>query len=153
MIARVELTVEIGMTTVENIDPNVIANMSGSGFQTTLHWKMLTLYTNAVVQDNLTDTDGFQLYTPIASVEAREDDPNIYSTKRNYKEEFERPPFIQKVTKPKLTRGNRLMRDIGNNILYEKALSNQSAVKIEVLNGNFINIKSHPTGWFTISPY
>ena len=77
MIARVELTVKIGMTTVENIDPNVIANMSGSGFQTTLHWKMLTLYTNAVVQDNLTDTDGFQLYTPIASVEAREDDPNL----------------------------------------------------------------------------
>ena len=65
------------MTTVENIDPNVIANMSGSGFQTTLNCKMLKPYTNAVVQDNLTDNDGLRLYTSIASVEAREDDPNI----------------------------------------------------------------------------
>ena len=71
MIARVELTAEIGMETVENIDPNVIANMSGSGFQTTLHWKMLKPYNNTVVQDNLIDTDGFQLYTPIESVEAK----------------------------------------------------------------------------------
>ena len=45
------------------------------------------------------------------------------------------------------------MRYSGNNILYEKALSNQSAANIEVLNGKFININSHPTGWFTISPY
>ena len=69
------------MATVENIDPNVLENMAGAGFQPTAHWEMLTLDENAVVQDKLTDTDGFQLYAPIVSRAVREENPNIAATK------------------------------------------------------------------------
>ena len=114
---------------------------------------MITTYDDAVFKYNLTDTDGFQFYTLIAYGEAREDDPNIEATKQNYKDEFERPPFIQKVTNHKFKRGNHIIRDGGNNIVYEKSLSTQYAANIEVLNGKFININSHPTDWSNIFSY
>ena len=38
MIVRLELAVENGMGTVENIDPNVLENMAGALFRPTAHW-------------------------------------------------------------------------------------------------------------------
>ena len=48
-----------GMTVVEIINPNVIENMAGLGFQPTAQWGMITTKNNSVVQDNLTDNYGF----------------------------------------------------------------------------------------------
>ena len=44
-----------------------------------------------------------------------------------------------------------MIRDDDNNIVYEKCLSTESAVNIDLLNGKFININYHPTYWFNIS--
>ena len=59
---RLELAVENGISTVENIYPNAIASMAGEGFQPKEQWEILTPYKNALVQDNLTDANGFQSY-------------------------------------------------------------------------------------------
>ena len=64
---------------------------------------MLALDENAVFQDNLIDTNVFQLYDIITPGEKRKDNINIVDMKQNYKEEFDRPTFIQKVIKPKST--------------------------------------------------
>ena len=69
------------MTTVENIVPNVISNMAVSVLQTTAHWEILTPYNNSVVKDNLTYTDGCQLYALIAPRAAREDNLNLLAMK------------------------------------------------------------------------
>ena len=73
---------------------------------------MLTPYKNAVVQDNLKDTD------PITSGAARENNPNLAAMKQYYKGEggVGRPHFIQKVKNTKCTQVNHLMKDDGNNI-------------------------------------
>ena len=64
---------------------------------------MLTPDENALVQDNLTDNNGFKMYDTITPGETRKDNINIVDMKQNYKGEFDRPNFIQKVTKSKST--------------------------------------------------
>ena len=80
MIVRIELAVENGISTVENIYPNAIASMAGEGFQPKEQWEILTPYKNALVQDNLTDANGFQSYDLIVYWAAREDNPNLAAT-------------------------------------------------------------------------
>ena len=92
--------------------------MTGAGFQPTAHWEILTPDKNAAVQYNYTDTDGFRLHAPIAFVAAREYNPNQVDTKLNYKEDFDRTSFIQKVINMKFTLVNPLMRYEVNNIVY-----------------------------------
>ena len=46
---------------------------------------MLTSDYNTVVEDNLKYADGFQLYATIASIDAREENPNLAATKLSYK--------------------------------------------------------------------
>ena len=41
-----------------------------------------------MVQDKLTDTDGFYLYAQIASIEVSEENTNLAAKKPNYKENF-----------------------------------------------------------------
>ena len=96
-IVQLELDVENGTATVENIHPNIIENIAGEWFQSTSYWEILIPYKNAVEQDNLIDTDIFKLYDQIAYRSAREENQNIESTKQNYKEKFNWTPFIQKV--------------------------------------------------------
>ena len=74
------------MTGVENIDSNILYNISGAEFQKTAHWQILTSDDNRLVQDNLTDTYVFQFYSHIASGVAREENLNIEATKLSYKE-------------------------------------------------------------------
>ena len=61
--------------------------MTGSGFQSTSHWKILTQDDNKLAQDKLSDTDGFQLYPIIAYRAERKYNPTIVATKFNHKEE------------------------------------------------------------------
>ena len=68
------------MATVENIDPNILENVTGTGFQTKAHRGMLTPDYNAVVQYNFTDTGWFKLHAPTVSRAATEENPNIAAT-------------------------------------------------------------------------
>ena len=103
MIERLEISVKNVISAVENLYPNIIENMAGAVFQTTAHLEMLTPDYNAVVKDKVTDNYGFQLYALIVSGSVREDHQDLAATKKNYYEEFDQLPFIQKVTKFKLS--------------------------------------------------
>ena len=61
-----------------------------------------------MVKDKLTDTEGFQLYDPIGSINIREENQNMAATRQNYKGDFDWQPFIPKLEKPKFTRSTSL---------------------------------------------
>ena len=72
------------MAIIENIDQEMLINMAGDAFAPTAYWELVTPDEDAAVQDELIDTDGVQLHTPIALGAARGENSNLAATKRNY---------------------------------------------------------------------
>ena len=92
------------MAVVDNIDPDVLCDMTGENFDPMAHWELLTPDWDELIYDELRDRDGYNFYAPIASGEARKEDHGAHAPKLNYKETFDRFPFIQSVLYPKITR-------------------------------------------------
>ena len=61
---------------------------------------------------------GFSCMVQLHPERQWEDNPNLSVMKANYKEEFDQPPFIQKMINTKFTQGNSLRRHYDNYIVY-----------------------------------
>ena len=110
---------------------------------------MLEPEDEVVGEDDLQDTDGNQFCPPIAGLPANEDTTQR-APKKNYKEEFDRPPFLQQVKVPKNHLIGRTMRDYDGNVLYEVTNSTDSVPNIDVLHARDISIDYHPDEWFNL---
>lgn len=80
---------------ITNQTPKQTANMARSIFSSNANWSLLKPDNEVIGQDDLqNDTDGHQCCPPVAGLPENEDN-NLGTKKRNYKEEFDRPPFVQ----------------------------------------------------------
>ena len=80
-VTRLKEDVVNGMGSVKNFYPNTISNMDGDNFELMVHWELLSHDEDAVVQVELNDVYGYQVYAPITSSAASEDNPNSSDTK------------------------------------------------------------------------
>ena len=69
--------------------------------------------------------------------------------KHNYKETFDRPPFIQEVTLPKRGANGKLLFEDGKHV-YEKVNSEDTVPNVEFLHRNKITLASSPADWFNL---
>ena len=85
LVTRLNQAAYNRMTTVVEIDTDVIANMAGENFESSAHREILNLDGTSIIREELNDSDGYQFHTPIASGAAREEDPTAHAKKHNYK--------------------------------------------------------------------
>ena len=90
------------------------ANMAGPKFASTDHWSMLEPDDEVIGEDDLQDTDGHQFRPSIAGLPSNEDTTQR-APKKNYKEDFDRLPFVQQVKVPKKNLIGKTMRDSDGN--------------------------------------
>ena len=75
--------------------------------------------------------------------ENRENGPKMY----NYQQQYDRPPFIQAVKKPKLNKVGRPIKK-NNKFCYEEVNSEETLPNIDWCNENGLDLTSHPADWF-----
>ena len=134
---------------IENETPKHAENMAGLTLASTAHWSMLEPDYEVIGEDDLQDTDGHQLRPPIAGLPANEDTTQI-APKKNYKEDFDRPTFVQQVKFPKKNLIGITIQDSSGNFLYEVTNSTDTVPNIDALHAHVISIDSHPAEWFNI---
>ena len=93
-------------------------------------------------EDDLQDTDGHPFRTPIAGLSANEDTTQR-APKKNYREEFDWPPFVQHIKVPKKNLTVRTMWDSDGNFLCEVTKSTDTVPNIYALHARCISIDSH----------
>ena len=100
LLDRILVEVRSNTPLISNQTPKHTANMARPTFASTSHWSMLDPDDEVIGEDDLQDTDGHQFRPPISGLSENEDTTQI-APKKNYKEEFDRPPFLQQVKVPK----------------------------------------------------
>ena len=95
------------------------------------HWELLTPDRDKSIYDELRDKDGHKFSVPIASTDARQEDHNAHTPKLNYKDKFDRPPFIQSVLYPEKQEGILLLPTImERQFMRRKLLMSQFQISI-----------------------
>ena len=149
LLDRLLVSVRSNDTLIENQTPEHAANMTGPTFASTAHYSMLDPDDEVIGEDDLQYTNGHQFCPPIAGLPANEETTQR-STKKNYKEEFHRPPFVKQVKFPKSNLIGRTLRDSDGKFLYEVTNSTDTVPNIDALHTRGISIDSHPAEWFNL---
>ena len=100
-------------------------------------------------EDDFQDTDGNQFLPPIDGLPENEDTTQR-APKKNYKEEFDIPPFVQQVKVPKNNLIGITMRDSDGDFLYEVINSTDTVPNIDALHAYGISIYYHLDECFNI---
>ena len=70
--------------------------------------------------------------------------------KYNYSDTYDRPPFIQQVTIPKVNVCGNIMYNLNGSVRYTKENSDQTVPNIPFLHKNGLNVNSYPFEWFDL---
>lgn len=121
--------------------------MVGPTFSSTAHWSMLESRDKVIGKDDLQDTYGHQICSPIAGLPTNEDTTKR-APKKNYKEMFDRLYFVQQFRVPKKNLIGRTMQDSDGDYLFEVTNSTDTVPNIDALHAYCNSFDSHPVNWF-----
>ena len=126
------------------------ANNAGNGFDGGAYWHLIE-QGNEEIDESIMEVDGIRFREPTATeaehVAQHPDRPK----KRNYSEQFDRPPFVGASTLlPEKNMRGRLRKDNKGKHKYIKQVTNATVPNIEYLHKKGIDLDSHPADWFNI---
>jgi len=84
-----------------------VANIAGEGFAPCSYWKLLEPDESDTVDGSIMHIDGIHFREPTTTVQQHNSNFQQRPKKRNYKETFDRLPFIAKRLLPTKTQGGR----------------------------------------------
>ena len=108
----------------QNQNEELLDNFAGVGFNEGTYWKYLNPEEHSgIINEASQNIDGLQFRSPtVPEAESSSQD----APKRNYKQNFDCPPFIQYVLKPKInSRGGLVISGIEGGFVYDRVLSDE----------------------------
>ena len=130
---------------ITTLGSNVVDNMVNDDFFATgAYWKELNPLEEVLEDEDGLNIDGEQFRAPTTG-----EGETINVPKRNYGENFDRPPFIQEALLPVRDEDGKVILNNGK-ATYEKTNCEETVPNIAFLHKNGIGFNSSPSEWFDV---
>ena len=151
-ILQIRLSEEIanGFAFVEDRPVEEVTNWEGDTINTEAYWKLLEPEGPIVNNFDMT-VDGVQYREPTMPAAEHERNAEFQPEKRDYREVFDRAPFISSVLLPVRNLDGKLKKKSSGEHVYEEQLTIDTHPDLEFLQEKCISLSSHPADYFDIS--
>ena len=138
---RLKAAIEAGTPLLDELSPEVAANIAGDEFDPGSYWKLLE--PDGEIVEDVLDIRGERFRAPTSP------EGEVSTTvKQSYDEVFDRPPFTGTTKLPKRWRNGRIAKTTSGEVIRENYAHEETVPSLDFCDKHHLDLDSHPVEWF-----